>query len=403
MSEAGRTTDRRSIVYLSGGFGLGVQTMQLFLVPLRANELGATPAQLGMILAGGAIAQAILSVPAGWLIDRIGARKGFLLGTSGAALAAVSCAATENLLVLALLLPVFTIMRMLGWVSSHTYVTGFGRREDVLKHAGRFAVVNSIFSMAAPLLAGLMSDAYSIRLSFLLVGAMAASFTVLGIFLPQQPATRSTFDVRDQIGWRAGLVEVLRTRMIAGGMLLSVTDLWLYAVWTGFFPVALVNAGVTASAAGSVVAVKNGVGIFGALLGHRGERWGLRRETLGAGLLVLAIVGVGISPWMLAVPAAFIPAILFGVGSGAATPISISIVGLARNRGFALGIRSTGNQVSATIAPLLTGAVISGVGLAAAFVLGAGLAGGLLSSAWFGLLRVRPRRDSRWAGGTRRR
>src|SRR5512138_2084583 len=71
-----------SLLVWALGEGLWMNFRQLHL-----EQLGATPSQIGLALAFEAVARAALLIPAGYLIDRIGARQvmiaSWLLGIAG--------------------------------------------------------------------------------------------------------------------------------------------------------------------------------------------------------------------------------------------------------------------------------------------------------------------------------
>ena len=76
-----RPASRQMLVfYVACGFPISFLSMVMFLVPLRARELGAPVELIGIIIGVGALLGMIAAVPAGALADRIGARQSFLLG-----------------------------------------------------------------------------------------------------------------------------------------------------------------------------------------------------------------------------------------------------------------------------------------------------------------------------------
>src|SRR5712692_3600720 len=88
------------LIYASGSFGLGLQSMVVFLLPLRARELGAPLPVIGLIISAGNLIPALLAIGSGVLIDRFGARRTFIVCTACTALTTLAFAATTSYWVL---------------------------------------------------------------------------------------------------------------------------------------------------------------------------------------------------------------------------------------------------------------------------------------------------------------
>ena len=57
------------LAYLTGGFGLALNAMMSFLLPLRAVDLGISIGLIGVLLGVKGAVEAMVSVPIGGLID----------------------------------------------------------------------------------------------------------------------------------------------------------------------------------------------------------------------------------------------------------------------------------------------------------------------------------------------
>ena len=62
------------LAYMTGGFGLGLNAMMSFLLPLRAVGLGMSIGVIGVLLGVKGVVEAVTSISIGGLIDRIGPR-----------------------------------------------------------------------------------------------------------------------------------------------------------------------------------------------------------------------------------------------------------------------------------------------------------------------------------------
>lgn len=379
------TGQRLWAAYLSGGFGLSVSAMLALLVPLRADELGIPIAAIGALVAARPLAETLLAVPLSSLIGRLGARGAFLASTSACAAVAAALVTATGFWSLLLLNFAIGAGRSLGWVASQTHVASQGRPEFRARDTGRFSFVSNAGQMVAPLLVGAAAAGLGYRAAFLVVAAWCLAFTAVGTALPRARGPRSADRV--QLRAAAGLFRLPRMQM---AMLLTFVRLWVPNIWTPLFPLLLVSAGgASPQVAGAVLSASAAVATAVNLLTGRLSRYA-RPEILCTAALALAVAGLAISPFLLSVPAAFLPAALVGIGNGLSLPLLIVLVSEAAppgQKGLALATRNAVNSLSATAGPLGTGWLVAGVGAAAAFPAVGGVAALLLG----GVLALRRR------------
>ncbi len=369
-----------ALAWLTGGFGLSVNAMMVFLLPLRAAELGASLSAVGLIVGAGSFVPLVLSMPVGALSDRVGPRRVFRLGTAGTAVGAVGMAAAGSWWMLLVLQLVVGPSRASGWVSSQSYITGMGKPADRARNASRFSFVTNISRMLGPLLVGLSASLVGFRASFLVVAAYAGLYTVVAAVLPDAGrAERRAGTTRVP----RAVVDLLTRRGIQVALVLTFARLWLSVVFASFVPLYLVDRDISAAVAGTVLACAAAVGTLMTLA----TPWLVRSVTkelvtaaaLGCGAAGLALIPVaGGPPWIYAAAA------LVGVGEGVSLPLLIAIVGgqaSPEQRGLAIGLRVSANQAANSVAPVVVGAVVGVTGMAVGFPVAATAGVGFLALA----------------------
>ena len=372
-------SERLWAAYLSGGFGLGVSAMLGLLVPLRADELGISVGAIGVIVAARSASETLLTVPLSALTARLGARWAFVVSTSACAVVCAAFVLAEGLWSLLLLNVVIGATRSMGWVASQTYISSQGPKESRTRDTGRFSFVSNAGQMVSPLLVGAAAAAFGYRWGFLAAAGYCAFFALVG--LAMAPPRQAGAGDRVRLRQAAGLFRLPRIQM---AMLLTFVRLWVPNIWTPLFPLLLVSSGnadaaLAAAVVSAAAAVATAVNLMTGWLSRYASA-----EVLCTVALAFAVVGLVISPFLLSVPGAFVPAVLVGIGNGLSLPLLIVLVSQAvprEQRGLALATRNAVNAFSATLGPLGTGWLVAGLGATAAFPVVGGLAAVLLGGA----------------------
>ena len=176
-------------------------------------------------------------------------------------------------------------------------------------------------------------------------------------------------------------------------MVLSFVRIWVLVSWSAFYPLLLVKRGFQPAFVGTVPFTN---GLVSTVVALTAGWFAKRLGRVGAVALALVIgeVGVAISPYVTVFPLLYLPAILVGITGGITLPLLIAIVGdsaSSGNRGVAMGLRTSFNRVAVTVAPVVMGLLITGVGLSAGFACSAVLGWILVAPAgWLHRGRGRP-------------
>jgi len=383
--------------YAAGAFGLSFSSMVVFLVQLRASELGSSTAFIGVIVGAGGVVAAFASIPLGGVIDRFGPKLSFAIGTWSCVVAAIGMVASTSPWHLLLWMIPISSGRSMAWVASQSLCSTLDSEEGSgTTHTGRFSFSSNAGLIAAPLLAGVAADVLGFRWAFVVIAAYAGIFGVLSTMLPRVAVPKDAKRGRRGGGSFREAWALLGQRGMRATMLLSLVRLWLTTGFSAFFPLFLVQSGLPPSLVGTVLASKSAVGTASTLGAARLARW-RGPETAGTIALSTSAVGMLLTPFAATVPLVYLPPMLLGIGQGLSLPLLIRIVSTyapSERRGLALGLRATVNQVGTAVAPPVIGALIGVLGVAGGFPIGAAAAGAMLAAAASMFRRVRREADS---------
>jgi MFS transporter, DHA1 family, inner membrane transport protein len=376
------TQRQRYFAYLMGGYGLSLNALTAFLVPLRAVDLGVPLAVIGLLVGVRSVAETLLSVPLGRWMDRAGARTGFLAGSLGTAVLGVGFFLAEDVAVLFLLQLLIGATRPLGWVGGQSYVSGMSSGADRVRDTGRLSFVANLFQIVTPLLAGLVVEGRSAQFGFLLMCGHGLFFVLVGLQVPRDEGRRAAGAKQpkgeggEDAAARPRTRELFAIPAIRSAMFLTFARLWLTSAWTSFFPLLLITNGLSAAVAGSAVSVMSALSTVLALtagpLSKRIRPAFLTAVALGAGAL-----GLAIGPLFLSVPWIYASALLMGIGQGLSLPLLIVIVSDAvpeDRRGQALSLRNSVNQGASMMSPTLIAPLMAAFGALVAFPVIGGIA-----------------------------
>ncbi len=377
------TSRQRFFAYMMGGYGLSLNALTAFLVPLRAVDLGVPLAIIGILVGLRSVAETMLSVPLGRWMDRVGPRTAFVTGAATTGIIGIGFFLIESVAGLFVLQLIIGASRPLGWVGGQSYISGMSSAKDRVRDAGRLAFVANLFQILAPLFAGLVVSGRSAQFGFLLISAHGLFFLLVGLQVPHLEANRKKEGAAADAGAapsrpaRVSTRELLTVPAIRAAMFLTFARLWLTSAWASFFPLFLVTSGLSAAVAGSAVSAMSATSTVLALTaGPLSKR--MRPAMLTAAALGTGAVGLAIGPFLPSVPWIYVSSLLMGVGQGLSLPLLIVIVSNAvpdEYRSQALSLRNSVNQGASTIAPSLIAPLMAVFGVLVAFPVIGGIAG----------------------------
>lgn len=358
---------------------LNMSTMRAgrVLLALYALDLGASPVTVGLLAATFSVFPAVLSWPAGKLVDRFGARwlltigafvggLGLLVPGLMPGLTAIFIAAAANGLVLAVYH--VSVQNLVGLLSTP---------QNRTQSFSNYSLSNSIGAFIGPLIAGFSIQhaghaAACIALAVLALLPMVP-LVLMGGRLPAGSGRSKHAD--------SGIRGVLATRglgktLATSSLLQSGQDLFQF-----YLPVYAHGIGLSASAIGVVLAMNSAAAfVVRLILPRLIARF--REDNVLVGAFLGGALAFAVLPFFNDTAMLALVAFAFGLGMGCGQPIvtmqmfSNSAEGRS---GEALGLRMTVNHLTRMVGPVIFGVVGSSFGLAAVFwinglMLGAGSA-----------------------------
>jgi MFS family permease len=345
---------------------------------LFALQLGASPVEVGIVMALFAALPMLLSVSAGRLIDRSGPRRPLL-----AAFAALVCGGAlpflfPRLEVLYLSSTVLGIGFMFVHIGMNSVLGAHGTPADRPMNFAWLALSFSISGSLGPLVAGFAIEGFGYADAFIALAVFpVAAFFLL--WLNKRPLPRPT---RPHPGDKHRVLDLfrvpaLRRTFLVSGMMAMGWDLYAFLI-----PIYSARLGLSAVTIGLIMATF-AVATFVVRLAmpvliRRVRQWRIITASLAvAGISYLLFPLVASAPLLMAI------SFVLGLGLGCAQPVIMSLLYEAApegRQGEAVGIRTTMINASQTLIPLSSGALSLAVGMAPVFWL---LATGLLGAAWF--------------------
>lgn len=154
------------------------------LIPVWHDEFGLTDAQAGVVLGAYSLSVLVFAIPAGWVADRIGARRLTLLAAACFVVAAPAIAFADTFVLLVLVRIVQGICSAVVWSAGLAWLSG---AVDVDYRPRALTIANAcatIATIGGPLLGGPIVSRFGITASFAGLGLLVALIVLWGIFEP---------------------------------------------------------------------------------------------------------------------------------------------------------------------------------------------------------------------------
>jgi MFS family permease len=281
--------NKRAFVVLVGSMFISMLGMGIVspFLPIYANTLGASKLEVGLVQAGFSITGIGTLLSIGRLSDRFG-RKLFL-GTGLGIIALSSVGLMYAARPLHLIL--WRFFQGLG-ASAHmpiaqAYLGDITPEGHEGKWMGYFNAVLFAGMGAGPLAGGLISDAFSIRTTFLfmaVLNALALGATILFLREMRRKTSQAS---------RLSFLAPLRSRNLRGALSYNIANGVTIAGLMAFVPLfADLTVGLSASLIGILLAARSPVSILQSYTGRMADTWNRRSMVLWGGLLSMAALAL---------------------------------------------------------------------------------------------------------------
>jgi MFS family permease len=366
----------------------GAFTLFQFLVPLWVQALGASPATLGLIVGTGSLLPTVLTVPAGALIDRRGARSilavaALLAGAAGA----LYPLASDYWWVLPVQLAA-GLGRTIAWVGAQAYLIQVTPSAALPRRTAVFGFAAAGGNFVTPIVGGILIDAAGYGAAFGFGAAAYALLTAITLMLPTPTlATGAAPPGNLWTAYRRAGALLLRAGM-ALLLLGTVLRLAVNSIRNAFWPLYLLEQAIMPATIGLLFGAGNLCGVLATATTGRLQPW------LGAGpLLFLALGGsaaaILLTPTQHGVWPLALLGLLWGIGIAITLPPLMTLVAQSTRpaeRGLGTALRNTGNEWSIMLSPVIFGFIAERAGLAETFAISGSV---LLLVAGAGLLWAR--------------
>jgi len=391
----------------TGSIALGIVFLTVFLdligfgivlplLPFYATELGASPFEVGLIIASYSAMQFLFAPIWGALSDHFGRRPLLLVGLFGSAVSYVVFGLASTLEVLLLSRVIAGIMGA-NIPVAQAYIADSTTREGRARGMGLIGAAFGLGFIFGPAIGGGLSPwGYGVP-GFVAAGLSLAAAGAAWFWLPESLAPENRVKggpgpLSAVTGRARAASKVLARKRLRDPIGVFFLGTMGFAGFTTIFPLFLENPlGLTALYAGGMFALVGMVsaGVQGALIGPMVERYGEQTNAaLGGALLSVGIIAMGLAQ---SIVATIVSLLAVGLGWGLLAPSLQSLVSrraLANEQGQVLGVNQSAGALARVIGPVAAGWAYGALGPGMGFV-----AGGLLIAAAAAWVRVMPGRE----------
>ena len=356
------------------------------LLPIYAENLGASGLWIGMIFSGFAAARAIFMPIVGRLSDESGRKKFIVAGLFAYALLSLGYVLAGSVYSL-------TAVRFLHGIASAmvvpiamAYIGDLSKRGEEGTYMAKFQVSFFLGLGSGPLLGGVLNDTFGFSSAFYaMAGLSALSFLVITLFLPESEG-RSWSRKKEGVSFR----DAFRQPGIPAVLAFTALNAIVRGALLVFMPLFAPKISVVPGQVGLILTVSIFLmAIFQVPLGRMADR-GYATRMIIAGSMVsassLALIPISASFWDL-----FLIASANGLGSALMMPALMALtvkIGKRIGMGMSMGAYNTAMSLGMITAPLLGGVVMDLLSIEAVFILGGTVGVGATIAAYLSTRRA---------------
>lgn len=388
-----------ALAMFSATLGVGIVGPVL---PVRAEELGATGTEVGLTFSAFAITQIFVSPFTGRIADRFGRKQFILLGISTYIIAALGWRETGSIEVMIALRALTGIGSGLVFALVLSYIGDLAPDGQEGRYMGTFGVFEFLGFGLGPVISGVVRDAAGFDAVFLtMAGMLTTSGIVIFAFLPPRfrgldsPSTAGESASAESGSGRAAVVswsELISDRVMQALFLQRAGFSFAFGSAFSFLAIYLEDEiGATATMVGFVLAGQELLG--GALqpvFGPLADRYDRRvLVAIGGVIVALGYVTMAVTTDYVVILGAFVGGA--GIGTALMGVSSMAIqVDVGRRLGMAttMSIASTAFAFGVLVGSLAAGVIADAAGTEYVFLTAAGAV--LLGTGAFTLLTWRP-------------
>lgn len=358
------------LIALIGGLAILSSTMSKTpVLPLFAQALGATPAEIGWIVIASTIPGILISFPAGSLSDYLGKRRVIFFSLL------IFASAPFLYLVVSEVWQLIAVRFYHGFATAifGTVATAAIAERYVRDRAARLSTYSSVTIVGrsiAPFLGGFLISLASFDAVYIACGVSGVLALAVGLMLNDSGAP-APIPKPERINFFASLKMVLRDARIMVTTFVEAAQYLVFGAVEAFLALFAATLGIPAWQIGVILGAQLVSIVFiKPLMGMLSDKIG-RTRIIIPGLLVGAL-SVALLPWLPYFLGLCALSLLFGVGFAMVTSSTSALVAdltKGGEYGSSMGVLRTVMDVGQTIGPVLTGAVVGIYGYTSAFIL----------------------------------
>ena len=391
-----------ALVFVASAINYADRQIIAVLKPMLAEDLGWSDTEYGHIVSAFQLTTAACLLGAGWLVDKLGVRRGYAFGVGIWSLAAVLHGAAQSVLQFIGVRGLLGASETVNIPSAvKTVATWFPVKERSLA-MGIVNAAPNIGAVVVPLFVPALALAVGWRASFVIVGGVGFVWLAIWLLLGRRVELPAG-DVEDpttaeKTPWLS-LLSDRRTWAVAGGKFLSDICWWFLLFWAPDFFHRQFGLGM--AELGPPLALVYGLAAVGSLTGGyvatRLIAAGVSVNTARKGVMLTAALMVTPIPFVLQIDNYWLAALMLGVTLAAHQAFSTNMFAFttdvfpARVIGSVIGIGSTAGTLGGMGMLELTGFVLDkGLGYQPMFLICASAY--LLAVGWLHLMvpRIQP-------------
>jgi len=347
------------------GFGIVVP-----LLPIYADQLGATPLEIGFINGGFSLTLLVFLSIVGRLSDRIG-RKVFLCsGLAILIIASLGFIWAQNSLQLILVRCFQGLGASMHLPIAQAYLGDITPKGEEGRWMGRFNAVLFSAVGVGPLIGGLLTDLFSTSTTFLVMAVLSAIGLVATIIFLPKAAKKITLEKGGAV-----FTSFKKSDKLKGAFAFQMGNGFVMACMFTFLPLfANQNLGLGVSLIGLLIASQTPMALLQSYTGTLADKYSRRRLVTAGGIaavIFIALLPTANSFWPL-----LAMYVLMAAGIAFAMPsVTAYVVGEGRTLGMgaSMAMLMMAMQIGTGVGPIMLGGIVEFMGIKSAFYSAAGI------------------------------
>lgn len=358
------------------GFGIVVP-----LLPIYADQLGASALEIGFINAGFSLALMVSLPFMGRLSDRMGRKVFLCAGLVILTVASLGFIWAQNPLQLILVRVFQGIGASMHLPIAQAYLGDITPEGEEGKWMGHFSAILFSSMGIGPLFGGVLTDLFSINTTFLAMAALCLVGLIATIIFLPEVARKATLEKQSTVF--AGL---MKSNILKGAFAFRIATGFSMACIMTFLPLfASQNLGLSVSLIGLLIASRTPLALLQSYTGTLADKYS-RRVLVVAGsaaaIIFIALMPTAGSFWPLLAMYA-----LMAIGTAFAMPAATAYVveeGRVFGMGASMALFMMAMQIGNGVGPIMLGGIVDFTGIESAFYSAAAiLLMGIVAFIWF--------------------